>query len=277
MIGGCVVLAAFLIWETRVPHPLVDLRLFRSREFTWGAILSTIVSFAMFGLLFAVPLYIQVVRGADAQGSGLHVLPLIGGMLVGGILAERIAAGVGARLVACLGFTVFAGGLALGAMTTITTGDLQTVAWLALCGLGLGLALPTVIDAALGAVDDENSGVSSGIIQALRSAGGVFGAAIMNTMYRDQLSHLGSSLPASARGSAVAGADTATAAHSSALLHTVRESFLSGMNTTLWICAALMALGSVLAVAIRHRATAAPDTTAADAAATVSRAPEFAA
>src|SRR5262245_18721355 len=274
MIAGCVVLAAFLIWETRVLHPLVDLRLFRSREFTWGAILSTIVSFAMFGLLFAVPLYIQVVRGADAQGSGLRLLPLIGGMLVGGILADRIAAGVGARLVACLGFTVFAGGLALGATTTVTTGDLQTLAWLALCGLGLGLVLPTAIDAALGAADDENSGVSSGILQALRSAGGVCGAAIlgaiMNTIYRDQLSHLGTSLPASARGSAVAGADAAMTAHSPVLLHAVRESFLSGMNTTLWICAAFMALGSVLAVAIRRRAAVAPDVTAAD-----SRAPEL--
>jgi MFS transporter, DHA2 family, multidrug resistance protein len=281
MIGGCVVLAAFLIWETRVSHPLVDLRLFRSRAFTWGATLSTIVSFAMFGLLFAVPLYVQVVRGADAQGSGLRVLPLIGGMLAGGILADRIAAGAGARLVACLGFTVFAGGLALGAMTTVTTGDLQAVTWLALCGLGLGLVLPTAIDAALGVADDENSGVSSGILQALRSAGGVFGAAIlgaiMNTIYRDQLSHLGSSLPASARGSAVAGADAATTAHSPALLHAVRESFLSGMNTTLWICAALMALGSVLAVTIRHRTAAAPDTTAADATATGSHAPELAA
>ena len=235
----------------------------------------------MFGLLFAVPLYVQVVRGADAQGSGLRVLPLIGGMLVGGILADRIAAGVGARLVACLGFTVFAGGLAFGAMTTVTTGDLQAVTWLALCGFGLGLVLPTAIDAALGVADDENSGVSSGILQALRSAGGVFGAAIlgaiMNTIYRDQLSHLGSSLPASARGSAVAGADAATTANSSALLHAVRESFLSGMNTTLWICAALMALGSVLAVAIRHRTATAPGTTAADTTATGSRAPELAA
>ena len=88
------------------------------------------------------------------------IAEMIGGMLAGGMLADRA-----------------------------TTGDLQAVAWLALCGLGLGLVLPTAVDAALGAVDDETSGVSSGILQALRSAGGVFGAAIlgaiMNTIYRD--------------------------------------------------------------------------------------------
>jgi hypothetical protein len=56
------------------------------------AALSSIVSFAMFGLLFAAPLYFQVVRGANAQGSGIRLLPLIGGMLVGGAFADRITA-----------------------------------------------------------------------------------------------------------------------------------------------------------------------------------------
>src|SRR5262249_33648208 len=96
MAGGRVALAAFLVWESHASSPLVDLRLFRSREFTWGAGLSTIVSFVMFGLLFAVHLYVQVVRGADAQGSGLRLIPLIGGMLIGGAFADRVAARVGA-------------------------------------------------------------------------------------------------------------------------------------------------------------------------------------
>jgi MFS family permease len=262
--GGAIILAAFVVWESRVANPLVELRLFRAREFTWGATLSTVVSFAMFGLLFAVPLYVQVVRGADAQGSGLRLLPLIGGMLIGGAGADRIAARVGPRIVAGLGFIAIAGGLAFGATTTVTTGDLQVVAWLALCGLGLGLVLPTAIDAALGAVGDESSGVSSGVLQALRTAGGAFGAAIlgavMNTIYRDQLGQLASSaLPASAADSPVAGVDAATAAHSPTLLHAVREALLSGMNATLWISAALMAAGGVLAVAIGHRAAISSD------------------
>src|SRR5262245_20171312 len=162
MAGGIVALAAFLVWESHVSSPLVDLRLFRSREFTWGAGLSTIVSFVMFGLLFAVPLYVQVVRGADAQGSGLRLIPLIGGMLIGGALADRLAARVGAGLVAGLGLTLFAGALAFGAMTTITTGDFQAVTWLGVSGLGLGLVLPTTVHAALGAIDVQHSGVPSG-------------------------------------------------------------------------------------------------------------------
>src|SRR5262245_15803928 len=96
MLGGVFALGAFVLWERRVKAPLVDLRLFRSRAFAWGASLSSVVSFALFGLLFTVPLYFQVVRGADAQGSGLRLLPLIGGLLLGGAFAERLVARVGA-------------------------------------------------------------------------------------------------------------------------------------------------------------------------------------
>jgi EmrB/QacA subfamily drug resistance transporter len=258
MVGGTLALAAFVVWERRVAAPLVDLRLFRARAFTWGATLSSLASFAMFGLLFAAPLYFQVVRGADAQGSGIRLLPLIGGLLVGGAVADRLAARAGVGRTAALGFLVVAGGLALGAMTSVATGDTQAIAWIALSGLGLGLLLPTTIDAALGAVSEANSGVASGVLQALRMVGGALGAAILgaliNATYRDQLGEAVSSAVArSARESAVAGVEAANTAHSSPLLDTVREAFVSGMNLTLWVSAALMVAGGLLALVLRPR------------------------
>jgi Na+/melibiose symporter-like transporter len=210
----------------------------------------------MFGLLFAVPLYFQVVRGADAQGSGVRLLPLIVGLLVGGAFADRLAARAGVRVIAALGFAVLAVGLAFGATTSVATGEAQALAWIALSGLGLGLVLPTTIDTALGAVSHESSGVSSGVLQALRMVGGALGAAILgaliNATYRDQLEHAVS--PAalrSASDSALAGIDAAAAAHSPSLLDAVRAAFVSGMNVTLWVSAALMAAGAVLAVGFR--------------------------
>jgi MFS transporter, DHA2 family, multidrug resistance protein len=257
--GGALTLAVFVLWERRIRAPLVDLRLFRSNEFTWGTTLSSLVSFAMFGLLFAVPLYFQVVRGTDAQGSGIRLLPLIAGLLIGGAAADRLAARVGARVVAAVGFALLAAGLAFGATTSVATGDAQTAAWIALSGLGLGLVLPTTIDTALGAVSKESSGVSSGVLQAFRMVGGLLGAAILgaiiNATYRGQLEQAVSPAAArSARDSAVAGVDAATAAHSQGLLDAVRESFVSGMNLTLWVSAALMVAGAVLALVFRPRA-----------------------
>ena len=265
--GGALALAAFVLWERRITAPLVDLRLFGSSEFTWGTTLSSLVSFALFGLLFAVPLYFQVVRGVDAQGSGIRLLPLIAGLLIGGAAADRLAARFGARVVAAVGFALLAAGLAFGATTTAATGDAQTAAWIALSGLGLGLVLPTTIDTALGAVSKESSGVSSGVLQACRMVGGVLGAAILgailNATYRGQLEQAVSPAAArSARDSAIAGVDAATAAHSQGLLDAVRESFVSGMNLTLWVSAALMVVGAVLAVVFRPRAeTSLPEQT----------------
>jgi MFS transporter, DHA2 family, multidrug resistance protein len=261
MVGGTLALAAFVLWERRVAAPLVDLRLFRARAFTWGATLSSLVSFALFGLLFAAPLYFQVVRGADAQGSGIRLLPLIAGLLVGGAVADRLAARAGASRIVALGFLLLAGGLALGATTSVATGDAQAVAWIALSGLGLGLVLPTTIDAALGAVSDDKTGVASGVLQALRMVGGSLGAAILgaliNATYRDQLGQAVSpALARPARESAVAGIDAANATDSAPLLDAVREAFVSGMNLTLWVSAALMIVGGLLALVLRPRQSA---------------------
>jgi MFS transporter, DHA2 family, multidrug resistance protein len=256
MLCGVLALGAFVLWERRVEAPLVDLHLFRARAFTWGATLNSIVSFVMFGLLFAVPLYFQVVRGADAQGSGIRLLPLIGGMLVGGAFADRLVARAGARAIAALGFVLLAAGFAFGATTTIATGEAQAIAWIALSGLGLGLVLPTTIDAAMGAISDDSSGVSSGVLQAFRMVGGALGAAILgaliNATYRDQLGQAVSpALAVSARESAVAGVDAASAAHAPHLLDTVRQAFVGGTNVTLWVSAVLMAAAAVLALVFR--------------------------
>jgi MFS transporter, DHA2 family, multidrug resistance protein len=263
IVGGILALAAFVLWERRVAAPLVDLRLFRARAFTWGATLSSLVSFAMFGLLFAAPLYFQVVRGADAQGSGIRLLPLIAGLILGGIVADRLAARAGSGLVAALGFVMFAGGLALGATTSVAAGEGQAVAWISLSGLGLGLVLPTTIDAALGTVSDDNSGLASGVLSALRMIGGAFGAAILgaliNSTYRDGLEQVVSpGMARSARESAIAGIDAANATHSAPLLDAVRHAFVSGMNLTLWVSAALMVAGGVLALVLRPRPSTQP-------------------
>ena len=70
-------------------RPLIELRLFRSAGFTWGTVLATLVSFAMFGLFFTMPQYFQEVRGVNALGSGLRLLPMIGGMVIGMIGGTR--------------------------------------------------------------------------------------------------------------------------------------------------------------------------------------------
>lgn len=257
--AGIALLSGFTLWERRMRQPLVDLDLFRSRGFTWGTILTAVVSFAMFGILFALPQYFQEVRGVDALGSGVRMLPLIAGLLIGAPTADRLAARAGVRGAVALGFGILAVALGLGATTDMASGGAFGAAWLAVGGLGLGFAMPTAMDAALGALSAERSGVGSALIQAVRQAAASIGVAILgsvlNSAYRGRLHAAG--VPAAAAGavreSVSAGVAVARRLGSAALLQTVRSAFVHGMDVMLWICGGLAAAGVVLALAFLPR------------------------
>ncbi len=247
-------------------RPLIELRLFRSAGFTWGTVLSTMVSFAMFGIFFVMPQYFQEVRGADAMGSGLRLLPMIGGMVIGMIGGTRLAAArqqadgtartplASAKLLVTLGFAIMAGGLAVGAGTSASSGTGFAAAWFALFGFGLGVAMPQAMNAALSALSPERSGAGSALISALRQVGATIGVAILGTVLGSvYASHLAvTGLPAAAadaaRSSVAAGVGVAHRLNSAALLDSVRHAFVTGMDTMLWICAGIAMVSAVLAV-----------------------------
>jgi Na+/melibiose symporter-like transporter len=204
-------------------------------------------------------MYFQEVLGLSAFGNGVRQLPLIGGLLVGALAATRVASRIGAKLAVAVGFAILAGGLVLGALTSVHDGSGYAMMWLAIAGLGLGVCLPTAMDAALGALSPEHGGVGSGVIQALRMVGGAFGAAILgsilNESYRGQL-HL-DGLPAQAaaavQDSVAAGAAVARQLGSTQLLTMVRDAFIHGMGVAFLVCAAAAVAGVVLALRFMPR------------------------
>ena len=264
MVAGALVLVAFVGLERGIARrpgrqPLVDLSLFGSASFTWGTILATVVSFAMFGLLFTVPQYFQAVLGADALGAGLRLLPMIGGLIAGGLIADLLARVAGAKRTVALGFAVMATGLGLGATTGVATGEGISLAWIAVLGAGLGLAMPTAMDAALGALSKERSGSGSALIMAVRQVGATIGVAVLgsvlNAAYQSRLELTG--LPAQVAGavrdSAAAGLAAARQLGSAALADMVRGAFVHGMDVLLAVCAALAVAGIALALAFLPR------------------------
>src|SRR5216683_2897743 len=263
IIGGAAVLLSFVAWERLMTRraaereaaggwarqPLVQLSLFRSRGFTWGTILVTMVTFAMFGILFAMPQYFQDVRGVNALGSGVRLLPFIGGMLVGMISGTRLAAtrksadGRPGSPLADVKVLVAAGFVVVAA--------------------GLGLAMPTAMNAALGALTAERSGAGSALITAMRQVGATIGVAILGTVlnsaYRGHLDVAG--LPATAAGAArasvSAGVQMAHTLGSPALLGSVRVAFVHGMDIMLWACGGIALTSALLALAFLPRRAAA--------------------
>jgi EmrB/QacA subfamily drug resistance transporter len=274
MVAGALLLVGFVCWERRLGRrpdgqPLVDLGLFRSTSFTWGTILASVGIFALFGVLFTAPQYFQAILGTDAMGSGLRLLPLIGGLAVGASVADRIAARAGAKLTVASGFALLAAGLGVGATTSVTSGTGYVAAWTVVVGLGMGFALATASAAALGALPAERAGVGSAVIQAVNKVGAPFAAAILgsvlNVTYRGQLHLTGlpGRIASAVRDSVFAGVATAQQLGSASLLGSVRAAFVDGMDVMLMVCAAIAAAGIVLAlVFLPGRAGAAPATPA---------------
>ena len=257
IVAGLLLLVGFVAWQRRAAHPLIDLALFRSRGFTWGTILATAVNFALFGLLFAVPQFLQAVGGATALGTGIRLLPLIGGLLVGTRLADLLARRLGTGSVLAVGFVLLTAGLALGATTGTDTDYWFTASWIALVGAGMGVALPTAMNAAIDALSTERSGSGSALIQALRQAGGTIGVAVLGTIlssgYR---SGLGDAVPLPVTDSVTAGVAVAQRLGQPELLATVRSAFVHGMDSMLWTCAGICAVATIVALTALPAATA---------------------
>jgi MFS transporter, DHA2 family, multidrug resistance protein len=264
MVVGALVLVGFVGWERIVSRrrrgrPLVDLTLFSSSGFTWGTILATMVSFAMFGLLFTVPTYYEAIVGVNPLGAGVRLLPMIGGLVVGAVLADRLARPVGAKLTVGLGFTLIAVGLLMGALTTVSSGYGYAALWVTIMGAGLGFALPGAMNAALGALSAERSGVGSGLIMAMRQVGGTFGVAILGSVlssaYRSGLhaAVVPAALAATVRDSVSEGVAVAHQIGSATLFALVRSAFVHGMDVMLAVCGGIALAGIVLTLAFLPR------------------------
>ena len=298
MVAGAVLLAAFAAWERRVGRadggqPLVDLALFRSAGFAWGTILSTMVSFALFGITFAMPQYFLDVRGLDSLGSGLRMLPLIGGLAIGLGAGQRLQSArpprgqpphgqpphgqpphgqpdgpavpmVGAKILVSAGFAVMAVALAVGAGTSARSGTGFVSAWFAVTGLGLGLALPTAMNAALGALSIERSGTGTALMTAMRQVGAVIGVAVLgtvlNSVYQSRLNltrlgrtALAGSAAHAAHASVAGGLAVARAIGSPSLLGQVRSAYAGGLDVMLWACAGIAIAAALLAAAFLPR------------------------
>jgi MFS transporter, DHA2 family, multidrug resistance protein len=284
---GLVAGVAFVGWEQSVTRrgrlPLVDLGLFRSAGFSWGTLLLTMITFALFGVFFVMPQYFQDVRGLNSLDSGVRMLPLIGGLIVGLGLGQRLQSArkpgpdgqarppvLSAKAVGTAGFAMMAVATAIGTATSPVSSAGFMATWFALTGFGLGLAMPTMLNAALSALSPERSGSGSALLSASRQVGATIGVAVLGTViatvYQShlRLPGLPTTAATAARSSLAYGvkiAASAPAADVASLLHNVRAAYTSGLDVMLWICAGIAIAATLLAALFIPRneaGTAAP-------------------
>ena len=201
-----------------------------------------------------MPQYFQGILGTDAMGSGLRLLPMMAGLMVGAVPADRIAARIGARLTVGAGFAVLVAGLLGGAATRVSSGESFLAAWLAVVGAGVGLAMATATSAALSELPAERSGVGSAVLQAVKNVGTPLGAAVFGSapssgyQARLRLEGLPQAAASAVRASLFGGVAVADRLGSAPLLESVRTAFVHGMDLALAISAAVALAGVVLAL-----------------------------
>src|SRR4051794_1015470 len=250
--AGVVLLAAFVLWERRTAAPMVDLSLLSRPRFTWGTVSATVAMFAMLGLLFVVPLYLQSVRGFDPLGTGLRLLPVILGLVVGAKVGERLTVRLGSRIPVVSGLLAIAAALVWGSTLEVGTAYGVMSGWLAVTGVGLGLTITPAMDAVLGEVPPEHSGSGTALTMALRQVGGALGVAVLGSLasaaYTGRLDVSGLPGPAASavEDSVAGGMAVARALGSRALADDVTGAYVHAMTVVLLTTAALALAGAVL-------------------------------
>ncbi|MFL5489748.1 MAG: DHA2 family efflux MFS transporter permease subunit [Gemmatimonadaceae bacterium] len=205
IITAVISLVVFALIERNAKEPVLPLRLFRQQTFGITSAVGLIVGFALFGSVTYFPLYLQVVKGVSPTGSGMQMVPMMGGMLVTSILSGQLISRTGRyKIFPLLGTAVMTLGLFL--LSRLTPGSSTATASLLMLilGVGLGMVMQVLVIAVQNAVDYRDLGVATSGATLFRLIGGSLGTAILGAIFAARLStNLTRLLPA---GTAVGGA-----------------------------------------------------------------------
>ncbi|MFE6681969.1 MFS transporter [Streptomyces sp. NPDC057729] len=250
--AGVALIAVLVVRERGAGRPMLDMSLLRQRPFLLSTLAATLVMFVMSGLLFILPGYLQAVLGHDAFGTGVRMLPMMGGLIVAAKTGAPVTQRFGARATMTAGLAVLAFAAFLGSRTTIDSGYGFTALWLSVAGAGFGFAVVPAMDAALAALPADRAGSGSGLLMTVRQTGSALGIALLGSLlagaYSGRLDTTG--VPATAADTA---GDSVVAAHAVAaklgtqrLADSADAAYLHGMSVVLLVVAVTSLVSSLL-------------------------------
>jgi MFS family permease len=184
LIAGGLLLAAFLIWETRTTSPLLPLRLFRDRSFTLANAVAMTFSFGAFGSVFILIQFLQVVQGKTPLEAGVATMPWTLAPMVIAPLTGLFAPRVGTRALIVAGMVLLSGGLFEIALTmSANVGYLTLLPGFLLAGIGMGLVFAPISTAVLVNMKSDDHAKASGTNSTLREIGVALGIAVLTAVF----------------------------------------------------------------------------------------------
>jgi EmrB/QacA subfamily drug resistance transporter len=274
LVLGCfalavILMAAFVLTELLVGHPMFDLALFLKPTFTGASVAAFGVNASIYAMLLYIVLYLQDVLGYSAVGTGVRLLILSVGMAVTATIAGRLSARVPVRWLVGPGLIVI--GVSLLLMRGLDAGSTWThlIPGMSAAGLGIGISNPPLASTAVGVVPPQRAGMASGINSTFRQVGIATGIALLGALFSSQVSAAVSSGVARVPALAHQGPELTSAVQSGqigrvigALPARTRESateitraaFTTGLNRILLVSAIIaLAAGVTSLAAIRRK------------------------
>jgi EmrB/QacA subfamily drug resistance transporter len=186
-VGSALVLAALVVQEKRVAHALLPPRLFANGVFTRGVIIALLMTGGMFGATFLLPLFFQLIRGADASMSGTLIVPYLAANCLGAFTSGQIARKLGrAKIIIQVGLAASMAGFALLATLGPETPAVLSVGYMVLVGVGIGVCMPSTLVVVQNAAERRDVGTATGALLFLRSMGGAMGSTLVGAVLAGQ-------------------------------------------------------------------------------------------
>ena len=224
MAAGVMLIGLFVWWEARSRTPMVPLGFFRRRAFSAANVTSMLMSFGMFGSVFLLAQFFQIVQQYSPLQAGLLTLPWTAMPILVAPLAGLLSDRIGSRPLLVSGMGLMAGALAwIASVVSPTVPYAELVAPFALGGIGMSLFFAPVANVVLSAVRRDEEGKASGVNNTVREVGGVFGVAVLASIFASMGGYASPS------------------------------TFTDGLNAALWVGAVVIGVGTVVALGIPGR------------------------
>jgi EmrB/QacA subfamily drug resistance transporter len=259
-------ITAFVLWERRAAHPLLDLRYLRVPAFVTGNVAAFCTYFATFAIFFFTALYLVEVVGASGFRLAIVFLPMTALMIVASLLAGRWTALAGPRWSIAAGCVLFAGGLLFANnFLNPSPGYVGLAISLAVAGIGIGTTVVPITSSVMSAVPAERSGMAASAANTSRVVGAATGVAVLGSLVNSQLrvslvgqmNHLG--IPVGFQGLIINAIETGTIPKNTAqyagfgklvqeVIGAAYQAFHHGLHAALYLSAGLALFAGLLAV-----------------------------
>ena len=259
LVATVVLIALFVLAESKAKEPIIPLELFKHWTFTSNITFAMIMGIGMFGGLIFLPIYLQAVRGFSATHSGLAMLPLVVGIFTTSIGGGQIMARTGRyKWMPITGAAVVGAALFAFSRLEVDTPYYVIALIMYAFGSGLGFTMQVVVTAVQNSVNRRHMGVATASVTFFRSMGGAIGTALLGAILNIRLKHYLSEIVGAAQGPGPAGPIqtndvTAIRALPEPIKSWVLEAFTRAMDDVFLVAVPFMVVAVVIAVTMREK------------------------